>query len=124
MPKLKNPIDPSKVGAIRDITPDSHGPLFNLVEWDEWRLGIEPHLDGQRHRYRCEAHFDTPVDYGNEVVAFIEGKSRFVYFDSSADNWKSWKDDYYLALRDFIKSERMRLMRAQAFLQGKLKRRK
>lgn len=122
MPKLKFPFDLSDPTAPRDVTPDTLGPLFNLVEWDEWRDGIEPYLDGKQHTYIIAAHFDRPESVYGEVMRFVTGPTRTIYFYSDAKDWTEWKRDYYTALRKAIDGERRRLTGMKLFLQGKLKR--
>lgn len=121
MPRLKYKI--TRGQEPYDVTPDSPGPLFHLTEWEDWQSEIEPFIDGAPHRWQVRAHFDAPIDAGNEVVGFKEGYARIVIFTSEAQDWTQWKRDYYKTLQDFIKMERRRLAMRQAFLTNRIKRR-
>lgn len=123
MPKLKNPFNLSDPTSARDITPETSGDAFALTDWNDWRSGIEPYLDGNQHTYRMDLHFDRAVKEGDEVVGFQKGTVRVLYFYSSARTWDGWKKEYWVALRDYIDKERRRTNALSLFFRGKLKRR-
>lgn len=106
--------------VVRDITPDSPGPMFNLPDQPSWRCGIEPWINGKRFTYRLDAHFDKPVyaKGSDEIAEFRRGKSRELRFESSARSWEEFRRDFFFAVREYIriqaKLSTVRRMRGRA----------
>lgn len=82
--------------------------IFNVLDQPDWRELIEPQLDGTRHRYFFEAHFDQAAYDRDDRALVVTGPLEVVRFASDARDWRTFADDYFEACRMFIDWQRIR----------------